>query len=123
MQKNGFARGCKSGSSRSNTAEHAVLIADRLTRQIFHTVALFLPADDAVKICIRQIKVAKMRFVDSRVNCFLNGRKRREVHVGHPHRDAGEALFDFRTRNRDLIDSDRIVAAAVHQRCKIVFHW
>ena len=36
---------------------------------------------------------------------------------------AGEALFDFRTRNRDLIDSDRIVAAAVHQRCKIVFHW
>lgn len=76
-----------------DAAQHTVLVADVLRLQAGDAVAGLVPADDAVKVLRRGLKIAEGRVLGALDDGFLNGGHGGEVHVRHPHRDSIEAFL------------------------------
>ena len=111
---------------RHNTAQHAVFVADMLGRQALNAVATALPFDDAVKVLGTRIEVAEHRVLGALDDVLLDRGHRGEIHVGHPHGNAVEALVGcVRSHTGDLapgVNGDGVHAVAVDKRAKVVFH-
>ena len=108
------------------SAEHAVLIADRLPRNIADAVAVALPAGDRIEILVAHLEISESRMLRALDNRLRNGGNRGEVHVGDPHGDHVEAGF-WRIRSESwmgtqTIDGERVLAVPFHQRREIVGH-
>ena len=107
-----------------HAAQHAVLVADVLCLQPGDAVALCLPLDDGVIILFGGRIVAEGRVLHPGDHFLLHGGHRGKVHVGHPHGDGVKALFGGRGRKAvaQPVHRQCVLAVAVQQRCKIVFH-
>ena len=111
------------------TSQDAVFVSDTIRIQAGHclrTVAGPLPSDDRVIIFLAGHKIPKGRMLQSLRHRLQDGGCRGEIHIRDPHGDhikafsrgLGRKAVHFSNR----IHSQRIVAAAVHNRGKIIFH-
>ena len=111
---------------RHDTAQHAVFVADMLRRQALNAIAAALPFDDAVEVLGARVKVAKHGMLSALNDVLLDRGHRGEIHIGHPHGNAVEALVRcVRSHAGDLapgVNGDGIHAVAVDKRAKVVFH-
>ena len=109
-----------------HATEHAILISDVLCFQSAHSVAIFLPPDDGVKIFLRGAEVAVRRVRGPLCQRFRDGRHGGKIHIRHPHGNDGKTVLRrLRGKSRILAQTVHrygILAAAVHNRCEIVFH-
>ena len=111
---------------RHDTAQHAVFVADMFRAQALDAIAAALPFDDAVEVLGARVKVAKHGMLSALNDVLLDRGHRGEIHVGHPHGNAVEALVGcVRSHTGDLaprVNGDGIHAVAVDKRAKVVFH-
>jgi len=108
-----------------DAAQHTVLVADVLRLQAGDAVAGLVPADDAVKVLRRGLKIAEGRVLGALDDGFLNGGHGGEVHVRHPHGDGIEAFLRGSGRKAvalQAVHRNGVPAAAVNDRSEIVFH-
>ena len=92
VEKNGITRRGKGGERGYNAAQHAVLVANVVSRQAAHAVSARLPVNNGLIVLIARREVAKRRVLDALCHGARDGRSRGEIHVGDPHGDGVEAL-------------------------------
>ena len=63
-----------------------------LRGQALNAIAAALPFDDAVKVLVARIEIAKHGMLGALNDVLLNRGHRGKIHVRHPHGDAVEAL-------------------------------
>ena len=98
---------------RHDTAQHAVFVADMLREQVLDTIAAALPFDDAVKVLVARIEIAKHGMLRALNDVFLDRGHRGKVHVGHPQGNAVETLVGcVRSHTGDL--TPRVNGDGVH---------
>ena len=124
MNEHLVATRAKHSERTGDAAEHTIFVADRFRRQILHTIARLLPANDRVIIRIARQKIAKRRMRNAARDRLSDRRHRWEIHIRHPHRDRIKAFFRRarKTLQPQRIHRHRILAAPLHDRCKIVSH-
>lgn len=102
---------------RHDTAQHAVFVADMLRCQALDAITAALPFDDAVEVLGARIEIAKHGVLGTLNDVLLDRGHRGEVHVGHPHGNAVEALVGcIRSHTGDLtprVNGDGVHAVAV----------
>ena len=102
---------------RHDTAQHAVFVADMFRAQALDAITAALPFDDAVEVLGARVKVAKHGVLGTLNDALLDRGHRGEVHVGHPHGNAVEALVGcIRSHTGDLtprVNGDGVHAVAV----------
>ena len=92
MEKNGITWRGKGGERGDNAAQHAVLVANVVSRQAEHAVSSRLPVNNCLVVLIARREVAKRGMLDALRHGARDGGRRGEVHVGDPHGNGVEAL-------------------------------
>ena len=107
----------------AHAAQHTVFITDMLRPEPLDAVSAALPVNNAVKILLRQLKIAEVRHFHALIYRIHDRRRAGEAHVRYPHRDNVKALVRTHSGKRDLVKSLGIAAMAVKNGRKIVFHF
>ena len=124
VDKHLAAPGADAVQRADDAAQHAVFVADVLGFQPGHAVAGILPVENRIIIRFGRVEIAVCRVLCPCDDGLRDGRHGGEVHIRHPHGDRVEALLGGRgcKAGAQTVHRDRILAAAVHQGGKIVFH-
>ena len=126
VQQHIVAPGAEHIQRADHAAQHTVFIADVLRPQAGYAVAGFLPADDAAVVFFRGGKVAVSGMGHTRLHGLHHSRNGGKIHIRHPHGDHIKALF--RAAGAEAaggayhVYRNGILAVAIHDGCKIVFH-
>ena len=119
------APGAEGVQRRDHAAQDAVFVADVLRLKPLNAVSGFVPADDGVKIFRRGLEIAEGGVLGTLDHGLDNGGDNGEIHVRHPHGDgleAGQGRIGAEAGLAHHVHGDGILAPAIHDGGKIVFH-